>query len=199
MTDQPEQGVEPVRPRRRYVRIVVIAVILAGLAVASYFLPVKDYVIDALEWTKELGFWGPFFVAAFYILACVLLFPGGIITLAAGFLFGVVIGTITVSIGSTLGACAAFMVGRTFARDWVEKKVAGHPRFKAIDQAVEEQGSSGQLSLLDRIPKSFSSMMQSDLNVEPQIEIVSKIEPEGDRVGGVLQECVREGNEPTAQ
>jgi hypothetical protein len=30
MTEQPEQDVEPRRPRKRYIRIVVIVVILAG-------------------------------------------------------------------------------------------------------------------------------------------------------------------------
>ena len=43
-----------------------------------------------------MGGWGPCFVAAFYIVACVLFLPASIITLEAGFLFGPVIGTITV-------------------------------------------------------------------------------------------------------
>jgi len=79
-------------------------------------------------------------VAAVYIPACVLLIPGSLITLGAGSIFGILTGTVAVSIGSTLGACAAFLVGRTLARGWVEDKVAGNPRFRAIDQAVAEQG-----------------------------------------------------------
>ncbi len=145
--------------RNRWVKLVVLVCILAGLAVASVFLPVKDYVISVLEWTQGLGFWGPFFLAAFYILACVLLLPGGIITLAAGFLFGVVTGTITVSIGSTLGASAAFLVGRTFARDWVRRKVAGRPKFAAIDRAVGEQGF--KIVLLTRLSPIFPFNMQN--------------------------------------
>ena len=92
-------------------------------------------------------------MAAFYIVACVLLLPGGILTLAAGFLFGVVTGTITVSVGSTLGASAAFLVGRTFARDWVRKKVSNRPKFAAIDRAVGEQGF--KIVLLTRLSPIF--------------------------------------------
>jgi uncharacterized membrane protein YdjX (TVP38/TMEM64 family) len=39
-----------------------------------------------------------------------------------------------------LGACAAFLVGRTVARGWVERKVSEHPGFGAIDQAVGREG-----------------------------------------------------------
>ena len=140
-------------------RLVILVVVLAGLITAALFLPLKDYVISVLEWTQSLGWWGTIFMAAFYIVACVLLLPGGIITLAAGFLFGVVTGTITVSIGSTLGASAAFLVGRTFARDWVRRKVSGRPKFEAIDRAVGEQGF--KIVLLTRLSPIFPFNIQN--------------------------------------
>ncbi len=157
--DHMEQAIGESKPHRRWVKLVVLTGILGGLAVASVFLPVWDYMVAVLNWTQGLGFWGPFFVAAFYILACVLLLPGGVITMAAGFLFGVVTGTITVSIGSTLGASAAFLVGRTFARDWVRKKLAGRPKFEAIDSAVGEQGF--KIVLLTRLSPIFPFNMQN--------------------------------------
>ncbi len=157
MAEQSDKSAK--RIKRRWGKLIVLGVILTSLAVASFFLPVKDYVIAVLEWTQGLGVWGPFFVVAFYIVACVLLLPGGIITLAAGFLFGVVTGTITVSIGSTMGASAAFLVGRTFARDWVRRKVAGRPKFEAIDRAVGEQGF--KIVLLTRLSPIFPFNMQN--------------------------------------
>ena len=159
MPDEAEQPKESRKPGKRYLRIVLLCVILAGLSAALYLLPVKDYVVAVLEWTQGLGFWGPFFVAAFYILACVLLLPGGVITLATGFMFGVVIATITISIGSTLGACAAFLVGRTFARDWVRAKVSGRPKFEAIDKAVGQQGF--KIVLLTRLCPIFPFNLQN--------------------------------------
>ncbi len=157
MTHQPDESTR--KSGRRWGKLIALSAILVGLVVASFFLPLKDYVIAVLEWTQGLGFWGPFFVAAFYILACVLLLPGGIITLAAGFLFGVPVGAVTVSVGSTLGATAAFLVGRTFARDWVRRKVAGRPKFEAIDRAVGEQGF--KIVLLTRLSPIFPFNMQN--------------------------------------
>ena len=66
-------------------------------------------------------------LAAVYVLATVLAVPGSPLTLVAGALFGVAWGTITVSVGSTLGASAAFLVGRFLARDWVGARVARNP------------------------------------------------------------------------
>ena len=63
-----------------------------------------------------------------------------LITLGAGALFGVVLGTVVVSAGSVLGASAAFLTGRFFARDWVAAKVAGNQTFSEIDQAVGREG-----------------------------------------------------------
>jgi uncharacterized membrane protein YdjX (TVP38/TMEM64 family) len=71
-------------------------------------------------------------VAAVYIPATVLCVPGSVITLGAGWAFGLLWGTITISIGSTLGAAAAFLVGRTLARGWVEAKLASSPSVQAI-------------------------------------------------------------------
>jgi uncharacterized membrane protein YdjX (TVP38/TMEM64 family) len=119
----------------------------------TIFLPVKAWLIKALEWTQGLGIWGPVFVAAFYIVACVLFLPGSILTLGAGFIFKVVVGSITVSIGSTLGACAAFLVGRTVARKWIAGKVARNEKFKAIDEAVAQQGF--KIVLLTRLSPIF--------------------------------------------
>ena len=49
--------------------------------------------------------------------------PGGaIMTLAGGFLFGSVLGTLYVNVGATAGATLAFLAARYLLRDWVEKK-----------------------------------------------------------------------------
>lgn len=122
--------------RKAVLLIAVIAVVIAG----TMLLPVKDWLIRALEWTDGLGFWGPIFVVGFYVIACVFLLPGSVLTLGAGFLFKVPLGVVTVSIASTLGACAAFWVGRTVARNWIAGKVASNEKFAAIDQAVAQKG-----------------------------------------------------------
>jgi uncharacterized membrane protein YdjX (TVP38/TMEM64 family) len=73
-------------------------------------------------------------------LACLLLLPGSILTLVTGFLFGVPLGVLTASIGANFGACTAFVVSRTIARDWIAQKTADNPKFAALDAAVGKEG-----------------------------------------------------------
>ena len=125
---------------KKTLRIVIALVLVAGIAAALAVLPVKDYLAGFLERIESVGPWGPVLLAAAYAVACVLFIPGSILTLGAGFLFGVARGTIAVSVGSVLGAAAAFLVGRTLLRGSIEKRITAFPRFQAIDRAVGEQG-----------------------------------------------------------
>jgi uncharacterized membrane protein YdjX (TVP38/TMEM64 family) len=62
------------------------------------------------------------------------------LTLGAGAIYGVVYGTALVSVSSTLGATAAFLVGRYLARGWIAQKIETNPKFKAVDDAVAQEG-----------------------------------------------------------
>ena len=152
-TQSPDTSAAESRGPARLIKPAIILVALVALVAASFVLPVKDYFVNALGWVEGLGAWGPAFVAIFYIVACVFMLPGSILTLGAGFLFGVVGGTAVVSVGSTLGATAAFVIGRFLARDWIAAKVAGRPRFAAIDEAVGREGL--KIVLLTRLSPIF--------------------------------------------
>lgn len=121
-------------------RVIVGVVLVVVLAVGAFMLPVEAYLSRFLTWVQTVGPWGALILGAGYIPAALLFVPGSLLTLGAGFVFGVGVGTVAVSIGSTLGAAVAFLVGRTFARRAIEAKVAGNPRFHALDQAVKREG-----------------------------------------------------------
>ncbi len=119
--------------------------VLALLAVASllviiYFLDIQELFQVALAWISDLGPWGPVFFIVLYILATILFLPGLIPTMAAGLLFGVLQGTLLVSISSISGATIAFLIGRYLAREWVAGKIQGNQKFEAIDAAVAQEG-----------------------------------------------------------
>ncbi len=108
---------------------------------------------DALLWIDGLGTGGALAFIFIYIIATVAFLPGSILTLGAGVVFGVVMGSVYVFIGATIGATAAFLVGRYLARGWVAKKIAGNQKFRAIDEAVGREGL--KIVLLTRLSPVF--------------------------------------------
>jgi uncharacterized membrane protein YdjX (TVP38/TMEM64 family) len=119
----------------------IVALALGGLlALAASGGSAGQISAGFVAWIRELGPWGPVLLAASYIPACLLFVPGSILTLSAGYLFGVAWGTAAVSIGSTVGATAAFLAGRTLFREPLARKLAGRARFQALDRAVVDEG-----------------------------------------------------------
>ena len=84
-----------------------------------------------------------FFIS--YIIFAGLSFPflPGVLTVAAGALFGVVEGVILVSFASTLGACICFLLSRYFLADFVKDKF-----FKKKSVLVEKFNENGSWYLL---------------------------------------------------
>ncbi|MBD1888538.1 TVP38/TMEM64 family protein [Coleofasciculus sp. FACHB-SPT36] len=131
----------------------LVAAMIAALIFAAKYFNVQEQLKSALAWIDSLGFWAPVTFMVIYILATVLFIPGSILTLGAGVVFGIFLGSIYVFIGATLGAAAAFLVGRYLARGWVSKQIEKNPKFKAIDQAVAKEGF--KIVLLTRLSPIF--------------------------------------------
>ena len=66
--------------------------------------------------------------------------PASLLTLAAGAIFGLGKGTVTVFTGASLGAALAFLVSRYLARETVRQTVAKRFQFDAIDRAIARRG-----------------------------------------------------------
>src|SRR6266849_512683 len=113
----------------------------------------RDAIAAFLEWVQGAGPWGALLFGLAYIPAAVLFVPASVLTLGAGFIFGVVKGTVIVSLGSTAGAAAAFMVARTVAHDRVAGRVARYPALDAIGRAVESEAF--KVVLLTRLSPLF--------------------------------------------
>ena len=98
------------------------------------------YLPAFAAWVDDLGVWGPIVFTVGYAAAVVAFVPGSILTLAAGAVFGLLKGTVTVFVAATVGASLAFLVSRHVARSAIEKRLAGNDRFAAIDRAVGAEG-----------------------------------------------------------
>lgn len=90
--------------------------------------------VAANQWVSVGGFF------ALYVLITGLSIPGAaVMTLAAGAIFGLVIGTILVSFASSLGATLAFLLSRFLLRDYVEQKFAATAQ--KLNQGIDNEGA----------------------------------------------------------
>src|SRR6267143_2465948 len=120
-------------------RLLLWAALIAGVLFAARYFG-SGPLRELLQWISGLGSTAPLVFIPLYVVACVLFIPGSILTLSAGFLFGVVRGSMYVSVAATLGATLAFLIGRYFARQWVAARLAKYPKFKTVDEAVAREG-----------------------------------------------------------
>jgi uncharacterized membrane protein YdjX (TVP38/TMEM64 family) len=122
-------------------RLVALIGIIIVLFLAMKFLPVRDWLTNFNDWVGQMGAVGIFIFIVVYAAATVLLAPGSILTIGAGFAFGLWKGFLAVSGGATLGAALAFLVARFIARERVEAIAQRNDKFRRIDHAIGEQGA----------------------------------------------------------
>ncbi len=123
---------------RALLRLLALAAVLVTLLLLGRL--VGDAIPRFASWVEGLGLLGPAVFVAGYAAAVVAFAPASLLTLAAGAIFGVLEGTVTVFVAASLGACLAFLIARHGARALVERRIAGDRRFAAIDRAIGQQG-----------------------------------------------------------
>jgi len=121
-------------------RVVAIAVGVVAVAAVLRFLPVTQWLEGLEHWVRAHGLLGAAVYVLAYVGAALLFVPGSVLTLGAGALFGVLWGTVLVSLASTTAAALAFLIARHLARASVERWAGGDRRFAAIDQAIKDGG-----------------------------------------------------------
>jgi uncharacterized membrane protein YdjX (TVP38/TMEM64 family) len=75
-----------------------------------------------------------------YVLLAAFSFPGAsILSLLAGPLFGLLVGTVVVSLAATLGAVGAFLFARLLVRDQLNQKYG--TQLKTFNEGIQKDGS----------------------------------------------------------
>jgi uncharacterized membrane protein YdjX (TVP38/TMEM64 family) len=122
-------------------RLAVLIVIVIALFLAMRFLPVQQWLLSFSDWVAHMGVAGILIFIIVYAVATVLMAPGSILTIGAGFAFGLWKGFLAVSAGATLGASLAFLVARFIAREKIEAIAQRNEKFRNIDSAIGRQGA----------------------------------------------------------
>ena len=92
--------------------------------------------LQLLNWIDAQGYWGPLLFILIMAAAVVLLLPGILLTTGAGFVFGVVQGSIVVVLGTTLGAALAFLIARHLFGARATHYVRNHPRLALVTEEM---------------------------------------------------------------
>ncbi len=121
-------------------RLAGLIVMVIALLLAMRFVPVQQWLRNFNNWVGQMGVAGIFIFIIVYAVATVLVAPGSVLTIGAGFVFGLWKGFLAVSAGSPLGAALAFVIARFIARERVAVIAQRNEKFRAIDSAIGKQG-----------------------------------------------------------
>lgn len=135
-------------------RFTIAAIVV--LAVVLYLvLDVNQYLsFSYMQKQKaDLDVWAPthyglallLFFSAYLLLTTFSLPGGGLLSLAGGAIFGLVVGGVAVSFASAFGACLAFLMARFLLRDFVERKFSR--QMKVVNAGIEREGAFYLFSL----------------------------------------------------
>ncbi len=135
-------------PRNKYLTTnqkKAVKFILSGVLFALGFwifhnFNVQQFWQSSLTEVKNLGIIGCIFFICIYNIATLCLIPGSILTMKGGCLYGLWWGSIIVLIAASLGAVAAFLLGRYFCQDWVNSQLLKYHQFKKLDRAIAQKG-----------------------------------------------------------
>lgn len=120
---------------------IVLLLLLVTLVICGALTLDSDRLEALLTWMEEEPVQGSIFFVALYVVAVTVLFPGSILALAAGAVFGLVLGSLLVWMGTVLGQTLAFMIGRYLLRDLVvDYTLKKYPSWAAVDTAVSREG-----------------------------------------------------------
>jgi uncharacterized membrane protein YdjX (TVP38/TMEM64 family) len=121
-------------PPRRFVAIVAAIVILGAVAL---LVPLPT-AVQLRDWATSVGPWFPLAFLAAHIVVTVFPFPRTAFTLAAGLLFGPVLGVPLAVVASTVSAVIALLLVRAVGLQL--SRLVRHPRVDSLDARLRDRG-----------------------------------------------------------
>ena len=120
---------------------------LAGLLVAgvtlfilSRLFPLVDILADVQQHVMRWGAWSAICYPLLYACCNVLLLPGGVLSVGAGFFFGLWWGFFIALVGNVGGAAISFFISRSIGRQWLRRKLSRNQTLVALEPAIEREG-----------------------------------------------------------
>ncbi len=112
---------------------------LIALIALYRLLPIAEWLDAFQNYVTGLGPMGWVIFVIVYALTALALLPGSILTLAAGLIWGLWAFPIVVA-GAVLGSSLSFLAARYMFHDRVQEKVKQYPKFRAVNDAIGDEG-----------------------------------------------------------
>jgi phospholipase D1/2 len=124
---------------------IALVIVIAGVVAALYFTPVRQYMdrqhlVFAVEYLRGLWY-APIILILSYAIGCIFAIPASLFIIAAGVVWGWLLGGTYAMIGGVLGATLSFLVGRFVGEGMLERfgglgrrvaKQVDHAGFKSL-------------------------------------------------------------------
>ncbi|MDT8320309.1 MAG: TVP38/TMEM64 family protein [Xanthomonadales bacterium] len=141
-----------------FVKGVAASTVFVALVVALLlYLDLQTDVVRFLSWLDGMGLWAPLLFSLVMAAVVVFLLPGVLLTTGAGFVFGVVSGTLTVVIGTTLGAVIAFLTARKFFGKRAARFILERPNLHMLN--AEMPAHAWKIVLVTRLVPFFPAKL----------------------------------------
>jgi uncharacterized membrane protein YdjX (TVP38/TMEM64 family) len=136
----------PKEPKSGWWKLVLLGLGLLTAALLFRYTSVVEYLTLAniRRVREELGMFAPLVFVFLYGLGTLIAFPGSILSLTGGFLFGTFVGGALIVVGATSGAVCAFLLARYAGRNTIERLISGG-QLERFDSLVRGSGLSAVL------------------------------------------------------
>lgn len=114
-----------------------LMVLFAAAVVVAFTVPLPS-MDEIRAWIDGAGFLGAAGFVVGYALVTLTPVPKNVVSIAAGFAWGLAPGVALVMFGALLGATRAFVLGRALGRDAIERFTGA--RVQAVDELLQRRG-----------------------------------------------------------
>jgi len=136
--------------KKSLIKFITLITIIIVILLLTKILNLYAYigVTQIRDFVFSFGVLAPIIFMILFIIFAVLLFPGSVLFIASGFLFGNLLGSILGVLGATLGASIAFLFSRGFGKSFVQELFENKlVRLNKYNHRLKEHGFISVLTL----------------------------------------------------
>ncbi len=115
--------------------------VLGTLGLGARALSVEEALSGLARTVEDAAGWGVLMLGLSYTLGALLLIPGALFSMLAGFLYGPIFGALLAIPSTALASFVVFSLSRTVLRRSVERLSRRVARLRALDQVLEHHGA----------------------------------------------------------